>query len=73
MKYVGEIERGQANLSIDVIDKIAMALEMNVSDLFDFEHETDRKELLKNIRSILNDADDRTLQTIFRVVNSILK
>ena len=72
-KYVGEIERGQANITIDILEKISTALDVGISDLFDFEHEISRQELLPQINSLLQDADDRSLQTIFRIVKSILK
>ena len=72
-KYIGEIERGQANISMDVLDSIAKALDLNVSELLDFEHESDREELISKLTKLLNDADDQSLRSIFRVVNAILK
>jgi len=72
-KYVGEIERGQANITIDILEKISIALDVELSDLFDFEHEISRHELIPQINSLLQDADDQNLQTIFRIIKSILK
>ena len=72
-KYVGEIERGQANITIEILDKISIALNVEISDLFDFEHEISRQELMPQINSLLQDADDQSLQTIFRIIKSVLK
>jgi transcriptional regulator with XRE-family HTH domain len=72
-KYVGEIERGQANISIDVLDNLSTALEISISDLLDFEHESDRNELVRKLTASLKTADDPTLRTIFRLVKSLLK
>jgi transcriptional regulator with XRE-family HTH domain len=72
-KYIGEVERGQANISMDVLDSISKALDLNVSELLDFEHESDRGELISKLTKLLNDADDKSLRTIFRIVNTILK
>ena len=71
-KYVGEIERGQANISIDVLDKLSIALKISLSDLLDFEHESDRKALVKKLTTSLKTADDPTLRTILRMVKSLL-
>lgn len=34
--YIGAIERGEQNISIDNIEKIAKALKLSPKDLFDF-------------------------------------
>jgi len=72
-KYVGEIERGQANITIDILGKISTALDVEISELFDFQHEINRQELIPQIHTLLKDADDPNLQTIFRIIKSILK
>jgi transcriptional regulator with XRE-family HTH domain len=35
--YVGSVERGERNISIDNIDRIAKALELGLSDFFENE------------------------------------
>jgi len=45
-KFVGEIERGDANPSISVLIRIADALEVSLSDLFTFPDEGEAKGLL---------------------------
>jgi len=72
-KYLGEIERGQANISIDVLDKISTGLEIKVSNLLDFEHELGRKALMTKISALIKSADDNSLQLIFRIIKAILR
>ena len=48
-KYLGEVERGQANISVDVLEKISASLSIKVSDLLDFEHELGRKALITKL------------------------
>ncbi len=72
-KYIGEIERGKANLSIDIADKIATALNIEMTDLFDYKHEVGRQELQKEINALIRDAGDEDLQKVYRVLKSILK
>lgn len=35
--YIGEIERGEKNISLDCINKIAVGLNIKLKDLFDYE------------------------------------
>ncbi len=72
-KYLGEIERGQANISIDVLDKISTGLEIKVSDFLDFEHELGPKALMTKISALIKSADDNSLQLIFRIIKAILR
>ena len=72
-KYLGEIERGQVNFSIDIAERISNALDLELTDLFDYQHELDRKTLMKKINSLIQDASDENLQLIFRIIKSILK
>ena len=61
-------------LEFDTSDKpFSTALDVEISELFDFQHEINRQELMPKINSLLQDADDQNLQTIFRIIKSILK
>ena len=72
-KYIGEIERGKANLTIDIAEKIAAALNIEMMDLFDYKHEVSQQELKKEINALIRNAGDDELQKIYRVIKSILK
>ena len=72
-KYLGEIERGQVNFSIDIAERISDTLDIELTDLFDYQHELNRKTLIKKINSLIQDANDENLQLIFRIIKSILK
>lgn len=73
-KFLGSVERGQENPSIDFVSKIADALEVSMRDLFDFEHElASEGELRDQINALLDEADLEELQTISQVVRSILR
>ncbi len=45
-KFVGEIERGEANPTVDVLSRIAEALEVPLMDLFIFPEGSEKKESL---------------------------
>ena len=64
-KFLGEIERGQQNPSFGVLVKIATALEVELPELFRFEHEiSDRKEIEVRIKEILKTMPDDALRQI---------
>jgi transcriptional regulator with XRE-family HTH domain len=64
-KFIGEIERGLQNPSFGVLVKIASSLQVELPELFRFEHEIlDRKELESRITQILKTAPDDDLRQI---------
>ena len=64
-KFLGEIERGQQNPSFNILVKIAVALGVNLPELFRFKHEiSDRKEIETQIQQILKTIPDDTLRQI---------
>jgi transcriptional regulator with XRE-family HTH domain len=72
-KYLGEIERGKANLTIDIAEKIAKAFNIEMTDLFDYKHEVDRQELKKEINALIREAGEHDLKIAYRILKSILK
>ncbi len=71
-KFIGEIERGQQNPSLNVLVKIAGALGVGLPDLFRFEQEiSDRKEIEKKIGLTLPNIPDDELKRIFLIIHSL--
>lgn len=62
-KYVGELERGQVNVSIDSLVRIADALGVKIGDLFSTEKVTVQKVILKE-ESPLSKLSPHDLQQI---------
>ncbi|OPY83927.1 MAG: HTH-type transcriptional regulator SinR [Smithella sp. PtaU1.Bin162] len=73
-KYLGSIERGGKNPSIDNLQKIAQALKVELYELFIFDHETDDiKELKKQIDEMLKGVGKKEYRAIYRVIKAIMK
>ena len=71
-KFIGEIERGRQNPSFDVLLKISTALEVELSELFRFEHELlSRKEIEAQMKSILKDMPDDALRQILMLLRAV--
>jgi len=68
-KFIGEIERGQQNPSFNILVKVASALEVSLPELLRFEHEiSDRKEIEKRIKRILENIPDNALRQVLSVL-----
>ena len=50
-----------------------MGVNFLATGLFDYQHEQNRKTLPKKINSLIQSANDKELQLIFRILKSILK
>jgi DNA-binding XRE family transcriptional regulator len=73
-KYLGAIERGEKNPTIDIVAKIASALDIHLHELFLFEHEIDDPKILKKkVDNLLEDASKREYKMVCRVIEAILK
>lgn len=71
-KYLGQIERGEVNVSVIILVKITNVLQVNILQLLDFKHLEDTKYLKKEIINLVNKAGDKELIQIYRLINSVL-
>lgn len=73
-KYLSRIETGQQFPSIDNIKKLADAMNVELKDLFEFAHKTQKiGELRKNISKLLKEADEAKLRLAVKVLRAIVK
>jgi transcriptional regulator with XRE-family HTH domain len=71
-KFVGEIERGLQNPSFDTLEKIAGALDVELFELFRFEHEaTNRKDIEARMVKIVKGISEDDLQRLFFVLRGL--
>jgi transcriptional regulator with XRE-family HTH domain len=72
-KYLGEVERGNSNISITNLSKLAEVLEIPLLSLLAFNHEQSRPELLADLHHLLETADDTQLKIIHRLVEAVTR
>ena len=68
---VSKMENGLHFPQPEKIEKIAKALDIDIKDLFDFEHIKKRDELVKYITTSLNDFDLKTIELIYKFVSNL--
>ncbi len=71
--YVGSVERGERNFSIDTLEKIINALEVQPKELFERQDGLEKLELAKrnaqdNFGIILNSLSIDQIQTLNRII-----
>jgi transcriptional regulator with XRE-family HTH domain len=72
-KYLGEVERGNSNISIMNLSKLADVLEVPLLSLLTIEHEQDRVELVKELHQMIDESDDSQLKIIYRILEAVTR
>ncbi|MFC9706643.1 helix-turn-helix domain-containing protein [Paenibacillus sp. NPDC056933] len=74
--YIGQVERGEKNISLVNLAKIAEALEVNISQLFAYVDEdmemTELEALIQDIVTMLREADISTIHLSKNIIREIL-
>ena len=73
-QYISRIELGKRAPSLDVLEGIANALQVDIRDLFDYRHESDNRYMAEQIAEMINsveDAEQRKL--ILRITKAVKK
>jgi len=72
--YLSRMERGTENPTLDMLIKIADALEVELWELFDYKHKTNAKELREILKGIAAEVkDEDILQTAVRVLRLLTR
>ena len=72
-KQIGNIETGSYFTTMPNLEKLAEIFDVEIKDLFAFEHQKNKDEILNDIHKLLNTASEEQLKLIFRLVCSVLK
>jgi transcriptional regulator with XRE-family HTH domain len=76
-KYIGELERGNQNVSVDTLIKIAIALKVELADLIPREkdkiEEPPRNKIEKQVHSFLQKLDEKQLRKAFDIIKTVFK
>ena len=65
---LSNIERGKKFVSSETLSKLALALEVSESALFDFGHKKSREELIEEIQKLIQSSDLSNLEFIYKTL-----
>ena len=73
-KYISSIERGKENPTLDIIIKLAGALQVDIEDIFKIAHEeSNPKKLREMINHLLADAEEGKLQLVVKILKGVIR
>ena len=70
-KYLGEVERGEANISIELIGRIATALGVSMSLILENEHERPHQEIVADIVDMAPRLTEKDAQIVYRMIKML--
>lgn len=71
-KQIGNIETGTTFTTMTNIVKLAQVFDVDIKDLFEFNHQKPRAEIIKEIEDLITNSSDKQLKTIYRIVKDII-
>ena len=71
-KYMSDLERGEANISIQILERVAINLGITPIELLDNEHEAKRDLLVGEIKGFLDKASDEKIRLMYRIMRAVI-
>ena len=72
-KQIGNIETGTTFTTMNNLEKLAEILGVEVSGLFEYNHQKPRQELIGEIISLVNQSTDEDIRTIYRIIKAVVR
>lgn len=72
-KQIGNIETGSYFTTMPNLEKLAEIFEVEIKDLFDFEHQKSEQEIKNDIYKLTDTASYEQLKLVHRLISSVLK
>lgn len=71
-KYISQVEREGANLTLAVAENIANGLKVDLKDLFNFDHHASDRQLKTELKELIDQAEGDELRTLYRMARAVL-
>ncbi|WP_226035392.1 helix-turn-helix domain-containing protein [Aquibacillus saliphilus] len=69
--YIGQLERGEKNATLDTVSKVAKALDVTLDELFRFSTEPDEDN--QTLNQLNNQLDETDRETVLKIINVMLE
>jgi transcriptional regulator with XRE-family HTH domain len=70
-KYLGEVERGEANISVELVGKVAQGLGVPMAAIMENEHEQPHQELVDAIIRLAPELSEKDAQIVYRMMKML--
>ncbi|MBQ8460660.1 helix-turn-helix transcriptional regulator [bacterium] len=71
-RQISRIETGKCFTTLDNLEKIARLYNIEIKDLFKFEHFKDKNDLINAIVLMLQSTDEKNCKTIFKITKELI-
>ncbi|MBR3605729.1 MAG: helix-turn-helix transcriptional regulator [Candidatus Gastranaerophilales bacterium] len=71
-RHLSRIETGKSFTTLENISKIANVLDVELSELFSFEHKKDKEILIEEINRKMQNASEEQIELIYKIVFNVL-
>ncbi len=72
-KYLSSVERGKENPTLDTLIKLADALEVETSELFNYQHKRSPEELRQLVSRLMDEGHDEKLRLMAKIITAIYR
>lgn len=70
-KQICRIENGACFTTFETLEKIAKVFQVDIHELFRYEHKLPKDALIKEINEILTSASDKNIELIYKIIKTI--
>ncbi|MFF2528826.1 helix-turn-helix domain-containing protein [Brevibacillus sp. NPDC058079] len=70
--YIGGVERGEKNISIETLERFILALKVNPSELFGTELPSDKEKILDLLKVLLQNRSLKEIEIIYNLSKDVL-
>jgi len=71
-QYISLVEREGANVTLALAENIANGLQVELKDLFDFDHKANDEQLRTTLKNMIDSAEGEKLQQLHRIIKAVL-
>ena len=70
-RHISRIETGKSFTTLENIEKLAKALDVEMDKLFSFSHKNDRDYLVNEIKEYIDLASAEKVELIYKIINNV--
>lgn len=71
-KHLSRIEVGKNYPSLDTLQKLAGALDVEIKDLFEFKHQVKQGDTRRTLAKLLDKADDNVVRVLLKLIKEFI-
>ncbi|MDD3012360.1 MAG: helix-turn-helix transcriptional regulator [Candidatus Gastranaerophilales bacterium] len=71
-KHLCRVENGGSYPSFDLLEKISIALNVELKEFFIFSHLQNKDSVITEVDNLMKDSDEKQLQLIYKLIKNVI-